>query len=124
MPDGSTLSVARIRRVLVRALFKPSSSLDQCCLVCLNLVLGHPPIGGKRLPDDLIHVVIAVGGKPPDKGDVRPGRSQRLIALVEGVIVGPRDRIIGVAVGPRDSATDLVVSRRHTRELRDMLANR
>ena len=55
--------------------------------------------GCERLPDDLVHVVVAIGCEPADEPDV-PGRAGKsLVLLVERLVVRRRDRIIGIALG-------------------------
>src|SRR3569832_338222 len=36
----------------------------------LPSLLVHSPERGERLPDDLVHVVVAIGGEPADEGYV------------------------------------------------------
>ncbi len=51
--------------------FFPAAPLfsGDCGLFTLPLFV-QPPEGGERLADDLVHVVIAVGGEPPDERHV------------------------------------------------------
>src|SRR5690349_17493276 len=64
-----------------------------------SLLLVDAAEGGERLTDDLVHIVIAIGCEPPDKGDVVGRIRQRLVALEQLLILGPRDRIIRIAFG-------------------------
>ncbi|GAB3245253.1 LytR/AlgR family response regulator transcription factor [Nocardioides dilutus] len=58
-----------------------------------------------------------------DAGFIRIHRSL-LVALAHVTEMRMESGRCTVAVGPRDRSTDLVVSRRHTRELRDLLGKR
>src|SRR3954453_22894054 len=63
--------------------------------------LVDAPEGGERLPDDLVHVVVAIGRKPPAEPDVRRRKGQALVLLVELLVLGLRNRVVGVALGGR-----------------------
>ncbi len=90
--DGTVERRTRLARFLATARHGPS--LDQA------------PVGRQRLPDDLIHVVVAVGGEPAHEADVRLGQGQGFVALVERLIFGPGDRIIRVSLLARDLVGD------------------
>src|SRR5437868_2476712 len=66
-----------------------------------QLLLIDAPEGCERLPDDLVHVVIAVGRKPPDEGYAAGRVRERLVLLEQLLVLGTRDRIIWVALGRR-----------------------
>src|SRR6201993_4243586 len=66
------------------------------------LALGDPAEGGERLADHLVHVVVAVGRKPSHEMDVGRLQGQRLVLLVERLVLRARHRIVGVAVGARE----------------------
>ena len=57
--------------------------------------------GRQRLPDDLVHIVVAVGREPADESDVVGRIGERLVALEQLLIFRPRDRIIRIALGRR-----------------------
>src|SRR4051812_6965690 len=65
------------------------------------LALGDAAERRQRLPHHLVHVVIAVGRQPPDESDVALRQRERLVALVQRLVLGPGHRIVGIAVGPR-----------------------
>ena len=71
------------------------------------------PIRCKRLPDDLIHVVIFVSGKTPDEAYIFGGCCQGVIPLEQRLVFGTRNRIVGIALGLR-------IFIRHTCSWRDL----
>src|SRR4051812_22535906 len=44
-------------------------------------------IGSERLADDLVHIVVAIGGQPADERHVGLGDSERLVALEQLLIL-------------------------------------
>lgn len=56
-------------------------------------------ISRQRLTDDLIHVVVAVSGQSSDKADVRSGHRQRLVTLIQRLILVARHGIVEIALG-------------------------
>src|SRR5918994_5239903 len=64
-------------------------------------LLVHAPERGERLPDDLIHIVVAVGREPSDEGHVAGLVCERLIFLEQLLVLRPRDRVIGIALRRR-----------------------
>src|SRR5690348_12874471 len=73
----------------------------------------HAPEGRERLPDDLVHVVIAVGREASDEGDVLGRVGEGLVALEQLLIFRAWDRVIGIALG----GWIFVGDRRHRRFL-------
>src|ERR1700712_1522051 len=53
-----------------------------------------PSEGRQRLPDDLVHVVVAVGRQPPHEPHVPLGEGQTLVTLEQGLVLGSRDRVV------------------------------
>ena len=58
------------------------------------------------MADDLVHVVVAIRGEPPDEGDTALLARQGLIALEQRLVLLARDRIVGIALGLRVFAGD------------------
>ena len=54
---------------------------------------------GKGLPDDLIHVVIFVGAETTNENHVVLRARQRLISLVERLVLGSWNGVVWFAVG-------------------------
>src|SRR4051794_31196996 len=61
------------------------------------LALIHAPEGRERLADDLVHIVIAVGREAADEGDALGRIGERLVTLVERLVLFARDRIVRIA---------------------------
>ena len=64
-------------------------------------LLVDPPERRQRLTDDLVHIVIAVGGQPADERHALGRVRERLVALEQRLVLRPRDRIIRIALGRR-----------------------
>src|SRR5690625_2529260 len=60
----------------------------------------------KRLPDDLIHIVIAITSETAQKNHVRLLPSQFSITLVKQLVLRPRDRIEWIALAAREFIAD------------------
>ena len=78
----------------------PRFGPDQVALLRLPLSIEAPE-GGERLPDHLIHIVIAVGRKAAHEGDAGSGIGQGLVFLEQRLVLRPRDRIIRIALRRR-----------------------
>jgi hypothetical protein len=63
-------------------------------------------VEGQRLPDDLVHVVIPIGGEAADEMNIRPAQRELAILRINRGILRARDWIIRIALGARIFADD------------------